>query len=68
MEQLPFTLELKNRLKAKEIDKHQLTLWGTDYFDLYLMHFPISIEYVDPKDKYPPEWQGLDGKVHPSKR
>ncbi len=52
--------------QAKEIARHQLKLWGLDYFDLYLMHFPVSLEYVKPEDKYPPEWWGLDGKVHPS--
>ncbi|KAI0756810.1 xylose reductase [Daedaleopsis nitida] len=45
--------------------KNSLTLWGLDYFDLYLVHFPISIEYIDPKVKFPQEWWGLDGKVHP---
>ena len=40
---------------------------GLEYFDLFLVHFPISLQYVDPKDKYPPEWWGLDGGVHPSK-
>ncbi|KAF7792643.1 hypothetical protein EIP86_003740 [Pleurotus ostreatoroseus] len=52
--------------RAKEIAQYQLKLWGIEYFDLFLMHFPISLEYVDPKDKYPPEWWGLDGKVHPT--
>ena len=27
-----------------------------DYFDLYLIHFPISLMYVDFNDRYPPEW------------
>ena len=27
-----------------------------DYVDLFLVHFPISCEYVDFKDKYPPGW------------
>jgi len=49
---------------AKEYAKHQLSLWGIDYFDLFLVHFPISLQYVDRKDKYPPEWWGLDGGVH----
>lgn len=53
-------------LQAKEIAKYQLELWGLDYFDLYLIHFPISLEDVDIKAKYPPEWWGLDGGVHPS--
>ncbi len=50
--------------QAKEYAKHQLSLWGIDYFDLFLVHFPISLQYVDRKDKYPPEWWGLDGGVH----
>lgn len=46
--------------------RHQLKLWGIEYFDLFLIHFPVSLEYVKPEDKYPPEWWGLDGKCHPS--
>ena len=44
--------------------KKQLGLWGIDYFDLFLVHFPISLEYVDPNHRYPPEWWGDDKKVH----
>ena len=44
--------------------KKQLEDWGLDYFDLYLIHFPIALQYVDPSDRYPPEWFGDDGKVH----
>jgi D-xylose reductase len=40
----------------------QLELWGLDYFDLFLVHFPIALAYVDPKHRYPPEWWGDDGK------
>ncbi|MDG0970071.1 MAG: aldo/keto reductase [Porticoccaceae bacterium] len=29
---------------------------GLTYFDLYLIHFPIALEYVDFNDRYPPEW------------
>ena len=29
---------------------------GIDYFDLYLVHFPIALKYVDFNDRYPPEW------------
>ena len=29
---------------------------GLDYFDLYLIHFPIALSYVDFNDRYPPEW------------
>lgn len=42
----------------------QLGLWGIDYFDLFLVHFPIALQYVDPSHRYPPEWFGDDGKVH----
>jgi D-xylose reductase len=27
-----------------------------DYFDLYLVHFPIALKYVDFETRYPPEW------------
>ena len=29
---------------------------GLDYFELYLVHFPIALKYVDFADRYPPEW------------
>ncbi|TBU34717.1 xylose reductase [Dichomitus squalens] len=51
--------------RVEEGARNSLALWGLDYFDLYLIHFPISIEYIDPKVKFPQEWWGLDGKVHP---
>jgi D-xylose reductase len=34
-----------------------------DYVDEYLIHFPISQEYVPIDAKYPPEWTNLDGKM-----
>lgn len=40
----------------------QLNLWGIDYFDLFLVHFPVALAYVDPKHRYPPEWWGDDKK------
>jgi len=49
---------------VKAAAKRQLEDWGLDYFDLYLIHFPISLAYVDPSHRYPPEWWGDDGKVH----
>jgi diketogulonate reductase-like aldo/keto reductase len=27
-----------------------------DYVDLFLIHFPISLAYVDPKERYPAGW------------
>ncbi|KAI0375198.1 Aldo/keto reductase [Pilatotrama ljubarskyi] len=52
---------------VEEACKYSLSLWGLDYFDLYLVHFPISLEYIPPNVKFPPEWWGLDGKIHPVK-
>ncbi|KAG7364925.1 aldo-keto oxidoreductase [Nitzschia inconspicua] len=34
-----------------------------EYLDEYLIHFPISMEFVDFDKKYPPEWTNLDGKM-----
>jgi D-xylose reductase len=34
-----------------------------DYVDEYLIHFPISMEFVDFSTKYPPEWTNMDGKM-----
>jgi D-xylose reductase len=34
-----------------------------DYVDEYLVHFPISMEFVPFDDKYPPEWTNMDGKM-----
>ena len=29
---------------------------GLEYLDLYLIHFPISLKFVDFETRYPPEW------------
>lgn len=36
---------------------------GLEYVDEFLIHFPISMEFVPFEDKYPPEWSNLDGKM-----
>jgi len=41
----------------------QLKHWGIAYFDLYLVHFPIALQYVDPAHRYPPEWFDDAGAV-----
>ncbi|KAF8578739.1 Aldo/keto reductase [Ramaria rubella] len=41
---------------VKPTAKMQLGHWGLDYFDLFLVHFPVSLKYVDPAERYPPEW------------
>lgn len=33
------------------------------YVDEYLIHFPISTEFVPFEAKYPPEWTNMDGKM-----
>jgi D-xylose reductase len=33
------------------------------YLDEYLIHFPISMEFVPFDKKYPPEWTNLEGKM-----
>lgn len=41
--------------------KRQLSDWSIDYFDLYLMHFPGALQFVDPSVRYPPGWK-YDGE------
>ncbi|KAK4116221.1 Aldo/keto reductase [Canariomyces notabilis] len=54
--------------RVEPIVRKQLADWGLDYFDLYLIHFPVALEYVDPSVRYPPGWH-YDGKseIRPSK-
>ncbi|TGZ83637.1 D-xylose reductase [Ascodesmis nigricans] len=49
--------------RVEPICRQQLEWWGIDYFDLYLIHFPVALKYVDIKDSYPSGWNDLDGKV-----
>jgi len=67
-EEVFITSKLWNTFHAhnhvKQLAKKQLEDWGISYFDLFLIHFPISLAYVDPAHRYPPEWFGDDGKVH----
>ncbi|KAL4911969.1 NADP-dependent oxidoreductase domain-containing protein [Aspergillus aurantiobrunneus] len=49
--------------RVEPIVRKQLADWGIDYFDLYIMHFPISLKYVDPSFRYPPSWESENGKV-----
>mmetsp|Transcript_5489 Transcript_5489/g.9054 ORF Transcript_5489/g.9054 Transcript_5489/m.9054 type:complete len:657 (+) Transcript_5489:103-2073(+) len=36
---------------------------GLAYLDEYLIHFPISMEYVPIDKKYPPEWTNMEDKM-----
>ncbi|KAJ9131987.1 NAD(P)H-dependent D-xylose reductase XYR1 [Pleurostoma richardsiae] len=42
--------------RVEPICRKQLADWGVDYFDLYIMHFPVALAYVDPSVRYPPGW------------
>ena len=50
---------------VEPICKKQLQDWGISYFDLYIVHFPISLKYVDPADRYPPGFTYDGEKVIP---
>jgi D-xylose reductase len=54
--QQPHTHRATSREHVKQIAKKQLADWGLEYFDLYLIHFPLPLEYVDPAERYPPGW------------
>jgi len=47
---------------SQALDKSLQDL-GLSYLDEYLVHFPISLEFVPFEQKYPPEWTNLDGKM-----
>jgi len=36
---------------------------GLDYVDEFLIHFPISMEFVPFEQKYPPEWTNMNGEM-----
>lgn len=59
-EDLWITSKLWNTFHRKEhvqaACERSLSDLGLDYFDLYLIHFPIALQYVDFDQRYPPEW------------
>lgn len=41
----------------------QRDAWGLGYIDLYLIHFPVALKYVDPEVlRYPAWWTDVDHK------
>jgi D-xylose reductase len=56
-----------NGERVEPIVRKQLADWGVDYFDLYLIHFPVALEYVDPSVRYPPGWHYEGDEIRPSK-
>ena len=59
-EELWITSKLWNTFHApehvEEGFRKSLSDLGLDYLDLYLVHFPIALEYVPIAKRYPPEW------------
>lgn len=57
--------------KVKEACVKSLLDLQTDYLDLYLIHFPIALEYVPIETRYPPGWffdpDADSPKMHPVK-
>lgn len=52
------TTKLWNNYHSKEhaiaMAKLQNEQWGLGYIDLYLIHFPIALQYIDPATlRYP---------------
>jgi D-xylose reductase len=46
--------------------KKSLADLGIGYFNLYLIHFPIALKYVDIDQRYPPEWLFDPNSENPS--
>lgn len=59
-EEVYITSKVWNTFRTKEqvheAVRLQLKHWKIASFDLYLIHFPVSLEYVSPETRYPPEW------------
>lgn len=53
--------------RVKPVCKKQLADYGIDYFDLYIVHFPVALKYVDPSVRYPPGWFVEGEKIEISK-
>ncbi len=59
-EQLYVASKLWNTYHRKEhvkaACKRTLEDLGLEYLDLYLVHFPIALQYVPFEERYPPGW------------
>ncbi|KAJ5694909.1 hypothetical protein N7536_005321 [Penicillium majusculum] len=54
------------REHAIEMAKKQNDSWGLGYIDLFLMHFPCALKYIDPAVReYPAWWMDETGTVTP---
>lgn len=68
-EELWVTSKLWNTFHRKEhvqaACERSLSDLGLEYLDLYLVHFPIALKYVDFATRYPPEWFHDPTAEHP---
>ncbi|KAM0434688.1 hypothetical protein ACHAPT_003787 [Fusarium lateritium] len=64
------TTKLWNNYHSREhalaMAKLQNEAWGLGYIDLYLIHFPVALEYIDPEiRRFPAWWMDEEGTVKP---
>lgn len=62
------TTKLWNNYHKREhaiaMAKAQNEAWGLGYIDLYLIHFPVALEYISPEERrYPAWWMDDKGTV-----
>ncbi|WKT43022.1 Aldo-keto reductase [Fusarium oxysporum f. sp. vasinfectum] len=66
-EDIFITTKLWNNYHAKEhalaFAKSQNEAWGLGYIDLYLIHFPVALEYIEPEKRRYPTWEALEEVV-----
>ncbi|GLB35875.1 putative aldo keto reductase [Lyophyllum shimeji] len=72
-EELFITSKARSSLDRSQLSQHLIGLDScgilsmhmtmSNYFDLFLVHFPIALQYVDPAHRYPPEWFDDNGVV-----
>ncbi|KAK1994792.1 aldo/keto reductase [Colletotrichum falcatum] len=67
-EDIFITTKLWNNYHRKEhaipTAKRQNEAWGLGYIDLFLIHFPVALKYVDPAvNEYPCWWMDKEQKI-----
>ncbi|KAH8173189.1 aldo/keto reductase family protein [Sarocladium implicatum] len=67
-EDIFITTKLWNNYHRKEhalqMAKAQNAAWGLGHIDLYLIHFPVALKYIDPEERrYPAWWMDDNGTI-----